>query len=92
MTNIKGQRIVTINADANETYSIDYGATCTVNICNHTGNILVVSDRADYPDDGTASGCLKIAGDAFYNELIMFGGCLYLTPTADGDISIVRIA
>lgn len=92
MTNIKGRHLITINAGANETYAVDYGSTYTVNICNHTGDILIVSDKADYPDEGTYSGCIKIAGDAFYNELTIPGRYLYITPAADGDITIVRTA
>ena len=92
MTNIKGQHLITITAEANETYAVDYGTTYTVNICNHTDDVLVVSDKADYPGDGTFSGCIKIAADAFYNALTVCGRYLFVTPSADGDITIVKTA
>ncbi len=92
MNIIKGERLITINAEADETYSIDYGTTYTVNILNHTDDVITVSEKASYPNDGTTSGCVKIAAGAFYNELTIHGRYLYITPAADGNISVVRTA
>lgn len=90
MTTIKGMRLITINAEANETYAVDYGTTYTASILNHTDDVIAVSDRPNYPDDGTAAGCIKIAAYAFLNNLTIPGRYLYITPTVDGEITLIR--
>ena len=90
MTNIKGERLITISADANKTYIVDYGATYTVSILNHTDDAIIVSDRPNYPNDGVSAGCIKIAANAFFNNLTIPGPYLYITSIKSGDITIIR--
>ena len=92
MTTIHGESLLTISAEAGETYEIDYKADHTVCILNHTDDVLGVSDKPSYADDGTSANCVKIAANAFFNNLTIHGRYLYITPNAEGSITLVRAA
>ena len=92
MTTIHGESLLTITAEAGEIYEIDYKADHTVCILNHTDDVIAVSDRPSYYDDGTSANCIKIAANAFFNNLTIHGRYLYITPAEGGNITLVRAA
>ena len=91
MINITGSTTININAEAGETYCVDYKSDYSVNILNQTDGIISVSTKADYAEDEISSECMKLTEDAFYyNFRSRLSNCLYITSEGDGYIALVR--
>lgn len=89
MTNIKGQKLLTIAAAAGERYAVCYETSHTFNIINQTDDVISISDRLLVSDDGTAADCIRLTDGAFINGLKLSGSTLYITADGSGDISII---
>lgn len=92
MTQIKGQKILTIAASAGEVYAIKYEAPHTLNIINQTDGIISVSEQPTITDNGTVSDCVKLSDGAFVNGLKLDGNTVYITADGSGNISVIRSA
>ena len=91
MNTITGTNLLTISAEAGETYCIDYKSDYSVNILNQTDGIISVSTQADYAEDTVSSECMKLTEDAFYyNFRSRLSDTLYITSEGDGLISVIR--
>ena len=91
MNTITGTNLLTISAEAGETYCIDYKSDYSVNILNQTDGIISVSTNADYAADETSSECMKLTEDAFYyNFRSRLSDHLYITSEGEGYIALVR--
>lgn len=91
MTNIKGERILTVSVEADETYAINYDGVFMVNIINNTDGILTVSETEQYFDDGTAAKCLRLDAGMYFNRLRLQFGTLYITSEKAGDVLISEV-
>lgn len=90
METIKGQKFLTISAEAGECYAIQYEAPRTINVINQTDDVISVSDKPVISDDGTAADCIRISDGAFVNGLKLDSNTAYITSDGSGDISVVR--
>ena len=91
MTNIKGERLITINAQYGETYCIQYESDYFVNILNQTDGVISVSPTAAYYEDENYSNCMKLIENAFYYDFCSkLNHTLFISSTGDGYITIVR--
>ncbi|MCH5211605.1 MAG: hypothetical protein J1G06_01180 [Oscillospiraceae bacterium] len=91
MNTIKGTNLITINAQARETYCIQYESGYSVNILNQTDGIISVAPKASYAENDTSSECMKLTEDAFYYDFCSrLDKNLYITSGGDGYISVIR--
>ena len=91
MHTITGSNLITINAEAGESYCIEYESGYGVNILNQTDNVISVSPKADFAEDSISSECLKLTEDAFYYGFhSKLSKSLYIIPAGGGLISVVR--
>lgn len=91
MNTITGSSLLTINAEAGETYCIEYETGYNVNILNQSSDIISVSTQPSYAEDETSSECLVLTEDAFYYDLCSrLSKRLYITASGNGYVSVVR--
>ncbi len=91
MHTITGSNLITINAEAGESYRIEYESGYRVNILNQTDGVIAVSPKANFAEDSIFSDRLMLTDDAFYYGFdSKLSNSLYITSTGNGLVSVIR--
>lgn len=93
MITVKGQKFLTIHAEAGETYEIKYGAAAAhINILNFSGGNIRISTRDEFAEsaDGAAGQYLTIPDGVSANDISIVFSSVYIKADSGGDIVIER--
>lgn len=90
MTNITGNRLITITASAGEIYDIDYITAYAVDVANNTDSDILISDNNDFVQSSGAGNYATIVSGGAYNGMALVNSKLYIKSNGSGNIAIVR--
>ena len=94
MTTIKGQKFLTVYAEANDIYEIEYvkKPTYGLNILNDTDGDIQISIDGDFASnaDETAGLYITLPSGAAANDLAVPFSTIYIKSAAAGNIVIER--
>lgn len=90
MANITGKRFTTINASADEVYTVTLSAAGkAVDVVNNTAGDILISETNDFTQSVSGASYLTIPGGNSYNGLRTYTDTLYIKSTGSGTISMV---
>lgn len=91
MTEIEGNALMTLTANAGETYCVQYNSNYIVDILNETDGEIYISSDGDFNETGDTANYLTIpAGNGYnnYNHIYAFENKLYIKADTSGKICI----
>ena len=90
MANITGKRFTTINAAANETYTVTLSAgDRAIDMVNNTDDDILISETNNFTESASGSPYLTIPSGGGYNGLRPYKDTFYVKSAGSGTISLV---
>lgn len=92
MTNVKGQKFLTVPVGADEIYEITYTGNPCLNFLNNTEGDVLISVQSDFPhnSDDTAGHYLTLPSGAAANAIMFSVPKCYIKASASGNVTIER--